>query len=250
MLYFSNAHVQDHRSWCIVSFNQRCEVTAENLLDAPQVWLAVAGHQFWALLMHVQSTVCKGAEVKRLWVCHYSGWQRGMIEHRVCVCGLFLHVKEVFLWPPYTIVLLLVQVIVWTVWLRGTVHDVCLSALILCVKWLGVILCVPAPVEKCVDCVTYKNCISVCMCACPFNYLSHHQSLDHGHCYLGIKNRRGNLMLSLIQFCTTAHLMIRSLAWGSGTNKSSTCVKINVKVMVKASEKPFTAPKLVQKPCD
>lgn len=58
-LYLSDAHVHNHGSWRIVSFNQRGEVTAEDLLDAPQVWLAVTGHQFRALLMNVESTVCR-----------------------------------------------------------------------------------------------------------------------------------------------------------------------------------------------
>lgn len=65
ILYLLDAHVQDHGPWCIVGFNQRGEVTAENLLDAPQVWLAVAGHQLGALLMHIQTTVYKGTKVKR-----------------------------------------------------------------------------------------------------------------------------------------------------------------------------------------
>lgn len=59
VLYLSDAHVHNHGAWCIVSFNQCGEVTAEDLLDAPQVRLAVAGHQLGALLMNVESTVCK-----------------------------------------------------------------------------------------------------------------------------------------------------------------------------------------------
>lgn len=42
-----------------MSFNQCGEVTTEDLLDAPQVRLAVTGHQLRALLMNVESTVCR-----------------------------------------------------------------------------------------------------------------------------------------------------------------------------------------------
>ncbi len=54
---FLYAHVDHHGSLGVVGFDQRGEVTAVHLLDVSQVWLAVVGNDFGALLMDVQATV-------------------------------------------------------------------------------------------------------------------------------------------------------------------------------------------------
>lgn len=52
-LQFLYAHVHHHGSLGVVGFDQCGEVTAVNLLDVSQVWLAVIGHDFGALFVHV-----------------------------------------------------------------------------------------------------------------------------------------------------------------------------------------------------
>lgn len=54
---FLYAHVDHHGSLGVVGFDQRGEVAAVHLLDVPQVWLAVVGHDFGALLVDVQAAV-------------------------------------------------------------------------------------------------------------------------------------------------------------------------------------------------
>lgn len=51
------AHVHHHGSLGVVGFDQCGEVTAVHLLDVPQIWLAVIGHNFGALFVHVQTTI-------------------------------------------------------------------------------------------------------------------------------------------------------------------------------------------------
>lgn len=64
MLDLFNAHVQNHRPWRVVGFDQRGEIAAEDLLDPAEVRLTVAGHKFRALFVHVQPAVCKSNRSK------------------------------------------------------------------------------------------------------------------------------------------------------------------------------------------
>lgn len=55
----SNAGIHNHWPLGIVGFHQCGEIAAVDSLYPLEVWLAVVGHVFGALLMYVQPTVCK-----------------------------------------------------------------------------------------------------------------------------------------------------------------------------------------------
>lgn len=64
MLDLFDTNVQNHRPWRVVGFDQCGEIAAEDLLDPAEVRLTVTGHEFGALFVHVQPTVCKSNRSK------------------------------------------------------------------------------------------------------------------------------------------------------------------------------------------